>query len=51
VYSTEIPELVGLCDRVCSLYGGRIVDEHTADSLTESSVMHSVLGRNPEAVQ
>jgi ribose transport system ATP-binding protein len=51
VYSTEIPELVGLCDRVCSLYGGRIVAEHTADGLTESSVMHSVLGRNAEAVQ
>jgi ribose transport system ATP-binding protein len=50
VYSTEIPELVGLCDRVCSLYGGRIVAEHTADGLTESSVMHGVLGRNAEAV-
>jgi ribose transport system ATP-binding protein len=51
VYSTEIPELVGLCDRVWSLYGGRIVAEHAADDLTENSVMHSVLGRNAEAVQ
>jgi ribose transport system ATP-binding protein len=51
VYSTEIPELVGLCDRVCSLYGGRIVAEHTADGLIESSVMRSVLGRSQEVVQ
>ena len=51
VYSTEIPELVGLCDRVCSLYGGRIVAEHTADALLESSVMRSVLGRSAEAVR
>jgi ribose transport system ATP-binding protein len=51
VYSTEIPELVGLCDRVCSLYGGRIVAEHTADGLIESSVMRSVLGRSEEVVQ
>ena len=51
VYSTEIPELVGLCDRVCSLYGGRIVAEHTAEDLSESSVMRSVLGRNAEVVR
>jgi ribose transport system ATP-binding protein len=51
VYSTEIPELVGLCDRVCSLYDGRIVAEHTADELIESSVMRSVLGRNAEVVR
>ena len=51
VYSTEIPELVGLCDRVCSLYGGQIVAEHTADGLIESSVMRSVLGRSPEVVR
>jgi ribose transport system ATP-binding protein len=51
VYSTEIPELVGLCDRVCSLYGGRIVAEHTAEGLIESSVMRSVLGRSEEVVR
>ena len=51
VYSTEIPELVGLCDRVCSLYGGRIVAEHSADDLSESSVMRSVLGRSAEALR
>jgi ribose transport system ATP-binding protein len=51
VYSTEIPELVGLCDRVCSLYGGRIVAEHTAEDLSESSVMRSVLGRSAEALR
>jgi ribose transport system ATP-binding protein len=47
VYSTEIPELVGLCDRVCALYGGRIVAEHTGDGLDEASVMRSILGRTP----
>jgi ribose transport system ATP-binding protein len=51
VYSTEIPELVGLCDRVCSLYEGRIVAEHTADELVESSVMRRILGRNEGAVR
>ncbi|MDV3130268.1 sugar ABC transporter ATP-binding protein [Mycobacterium sp. 21AC1] len=50
VYSTEIPELVGLCDRVCALYGGKIVAEHAADELTENSVMRSILGRSAEVV-
>jgi ribose transport system ATP-binding protein len=51
VYSTEIPELVGLCDRVCSIYGGRIEAEHTAGELTESSVMRHILGHRAEAVR
>ncbi|MDH6196674.1 ribose transport system ATP-binding protein [Mycobacterium frederiksbergense] len=51
LYSTEIPELVGLCDRVCSLYNGQIVAEHAADQLDEAAVMHSILGRSPEAVR
>ena len=32
-HSTEIPELVHLCDRVLVLYGGRIVAELGADGL------------------
>lgn len=51
VYSTEIPELVGLCDRVCSMYDGQIVAEHAAAELTETSVMRGILGRNAEAVR
>lgn len=51
VYSTEIPELVGLCDRVCSLYGGRIRAEHADGELTESAVMRSILGHTAEAVR
>lgn len=51
VYSTEIPELVGLCDRVCSMYGGRLVAEHTGAELSETSVMRSILGRGAEALR
>lgn len=51
VYSTEIPELVGLCDRVCAMYGGRIVDEREADDIDENSVMRSILGRGAEVLR
>jgi ribose transport system ATP-binding protein len=43
-HSTEIPELVHLCDRVLVLYGGRVVEEIGADNLTENRIMHAALG-------
>jgi len=43
-HSTEIPELVHLCDRVLVLYGGRIVAEIGAGGLTENEIMRAALG-------
>ena len=43
-HSTEIPELVHLCDRVIVLYGGRLVDEIAAKDLTERAIMWPALG-------
>lgn len=44
VYSTEIPELVGLCDRVYSIYKGRVQTVHEGDQLNEESIMRAALG-------
>ena len=43
-HSTEIPELVHLCDRVIVLYGGRLVAEIAATDLTERAIMWPALG-------
>ncbi len=43
-HSTEIPELVHLCDRVLVLYGGRVVEEIGSAALTESEIMRAALG-------
>jgi ribose transport system ATP-binding protein len=43
-YSTEIPELIGLCDRVLVLYGGRIVANVEKDALTEDRIGAAMLG-------
>jgi ribose transport system ATP-binding protein len=43
-HSTEIPELVHLCDRVIVLYRGRLVDEIAAKDLTERAIMWPALG-------
>ena len=43
-YSTEITELVNLCDRVLVMYGGQIVNELQGDGLDEETVIRSALG-------
>jgi ribose transport system ATP-binding protein len=43
-YSTEIAELVNLCDRVLVMYGGRIVTEFRDDEIDEKQIMGAALG-------
>jgi ribose transport system ATP-binding protein len=43
-YSTEITELVNLCDRVLVMYGGRIVEELEGDAIEEERIMRAALG-------
>jgi ribose transport system ATP-binding protein len=48
-YSTEVPELVNLCDRVIVMYRGASIDELSGEALTEESIMRAALGGQPEA--
>jgi len=43
-YSTEVPEVVNLCDRVLVLYRGRIVEELRDGAITEDKIMRAALG-------
>ena len=43
-HSTEIPELVHMCDRVGVLYEGRLTDWFEGDALTENAVLEAMLG-------
>ena len=43
-YSTEIPELVSVCDRVIVLYRGKVVCELTGTDLTAERVLAAMLG-------
>ena len=43
-FSTEIPELVNLCDRVLVFYQGRIVRELAGDLLHEEAIIRAALG-------
>jgi ribose transport system ATP-binding protein len=39
VISSEMPELIGLCDRVLVVSDGRITGELSGDTLTETNIM------------
>jgi len=43
-YSTEIEELVNLCDRVIVMYAGRIVHQLEGAAITEEAIMRVALG-------
>jgi ribose transport system ATP-binding protein len=50
-YSTEVPEIVNLCDRVLVMYRGRIVAELAGDAVAEETIMRAALGGHDPAVE
>ena len=44
VISSELPELIGLCDRVLVVREGRIAGEVTGDAMTEENIMRLASG-------
>jgi ribose transport system ATP-binding protein len=47
--STELPELLGLCDRVLVFYRGRIVADRPAESFDSRTLLHAInTGEVPE---
>jgi ribose transport system ATP-binding protein len=44
LHSTEVPELVHLCDRVSVLYHGRVALRLKGDAITETAIMEAALG-------
>lgn len=48
-YSSDYAELIGCCDRVAVLYGGRVVSEQSGDDITEESLVAASLNIDPRA--
>jgi len=48
--SSELPELLGMCDRVYVMNEGRIVGELLGSSITQEAIMKSIMQSNREAV-
>jgi ribose transport system ATP-binding protein len=48
--STELPELIGLCDRVFVLYRGRLAGELTGAAIESRNLLHLInTGQMPPA--
>ncbi|TYC48580.1 sugar ABC transporter ATP-binding protein [Rhodobacterales bacterium] len=48
-YSSDYAELIGCCDRVSVLYGGRVVSEQEGSEITEESLVAASLNIGTEA--
>jgi len=49
--STELPELIGLCDRILVLYRGRVAGELKATDITSRNLLHLInTGQMPRGV-
>ena len=48
-YSSDYAALIGCCDRVSVLYGGRVVSEQVGDEITEESLVAASLNIDTEA--
>lgn len=48
-YSSDYAELIGCCDRVAVLYGGRVVSEQSGEGITEESLVAASLNIDPRA--
>ena len=42
--SSDLPEVVGMCDRVYVMYEGRIVKELKGDEVTDNNIAEYMLG-------
>ncbi len=49
VYSSDLTEVVRLCDRVITFYRSQISGEFSGDELTETNVLSAIVGHHQEA--
>jgi ABC-type sugar transport system ATPase subunit len=48
IVSSELPELVGQCDRIYAMHNGRITGEYSRQEANEERILASAMGQTPE---
>jgi ribose transport system ATP-binding protein len=51
VVSSELPELIGLCDRILVMAEGRLVAEMETDQFSEEAILSAAIGHEEEVVR
>jgi len=49
-YSSEIKELIGLCDRIIGIYRGKVIREFSENEISEEGVLSAMFGLSSEKV-
>ena len=49
--SSELPEIIGMCDRIYIMNEGRIVGELTAQEASQEKVMQCIMRSNKEVLK
>jgi len=47
IYSSDMMEIIGLCDRVLTFYEGRLTYEMTGDDINEENIMYGQMNLQP----
>jgi ABC-type sugar transport system ATPase subunit len=50
IVSSELPELVGQCDRIYAMHNGQITGEYSRQEANEERILASAMGQTPEIV-
>jgi ABC-type sugar transport system ATPase subunit len=50
VVSSELPELIGQCDRIIAMFNGEIAGEFTRAEATEERILGSAMGQKEEPI-
>ena len=50
IYSSDMLEVIGLCDKVITMYEGRITDVFEGDSMTEENILLGITGCEKEQI-
>ena len=46
--AAEVPELIGMCDRIIGLYRGRVVVDAAVEALDSTALLHAInTGESP----
>jgi len=48
IVSSELPELIGQCDRILAMHHGRITAEYNRTEFHEERIMAAAMGHHPE---
>jgi ribose transport system ATP-binding protein len=48
IASSELPELLGMCDRILAMYRGEIIEEFKAKETSQEEILRAIFGKKAQ---